>query len=180
MQMTDRLSCPHCYTGAACSLVHFGNGAWLSCAAVMSRKDDLMMESAVDFSRDSSRRQKVPAELVICEWDPVEPMTEFLKIAAGAPRGIGRALIKVYRITLSPLIGMHCRHLPTCSDYADQAIERHGLWAGGWMTVARLTRCHPLGTSGLDLVPQTPPGRARWYLPWRYGSWSWRNRDETV
>jgi len=38
-------------------------------------------------------------------------------------------------------------------------------------------RCHPLGSSGLDFVPPSPPPGARWYLPWRYGKWSWRNRD---
>jgi putative membrane protein insertion efficiency factor len=89
------------------------------------------------------------------------------------PRLAGRALIKLYRYTLSPLIGFHCRHLPTCSDYADTALERYGLWAGGWMTLGRLMRCHPFGTSGLDLVPDAPPERARWYLPWRYGRWKW-------
>lgn len=87
------------------------------------------------------------------------------------PRHCGRALVKAYRYTLSPLVGFHCRHLPTCSDYADQALERHGLWAGGWMTLARLLRCHPFGTSGLDFVPQSVPARARWYLPWRYARW---------
>jgi uncharacterized protein len=82
-----------------------------------------------------------------------------------------RTLIAAYRLTLSPLIGYHCRHLPTCSQYADEAIERHGFWAGGWMTLARLLRCHPFGTSGLDFVPTTPPANARWFLPWRYGRW---------
>jgi len=88
------------------------------------------------------------------------------------PRRAGRGLIKVYRYTLSPLVGYHCRHLPTCSEYADEAIERHGLWAGGWMTLARLLRCQPWGTSGIDRVPTTAPHRACWYLPWRYGRWS--------
>ena len=69
-----------------------------------------------------------------------------------APRLAGRGLIKAYQYTLSPLVGFDCRHLPTCSDYADQAIERYGLWAGGWMTLARLLRCQPFGTSGLDFV----------------------------
>jgi uncharacterized protein len=84
---------------------------------------------------------------------------------------LARALIAAYRITLSPLIGNACRHLPTCSQYADEAIQRHGFWAGGWMTLARLLRCHPFGTSGLDFVPRTPPANAKWYLPWRYGRW---------
>jgi hypothetical protein len=88
-----------------------------------------------------------------------------------APRRAGRGLITAYRYTLSPLVGFRCRHLPTCSDYADQALERFGLWAGGWMTLARLIRCHPLGTSGLDFVPQAPPAGSCWYLPWRFGRW---------
>ena len=79
-------------------------------------------------------------------------------------------MVKVYRYTLSPLVGFNCRHLPTCSDYADQAIERFGLWAGGWMTLARLLRCQPWGTHGLDFVPDALPQKARWYMPWRYAT----------
>ena len=97
---------------------------------------------------------------------------------ARAPRVVGRAAIKAYRYTLSPLIGYDCRHLPTCSEYGEEAIERFGLWAGGWMTLARLCRCHPWGTSGLDFVPERKPGRSRWFLPWRYGRW--RGTNDTV
>jgi putative membrane protein insertion efficiency factor len=91
--------------------------------------------------------------------------------ARNAPRLLGRALVWAYRHTFSALVGFHCRHLPTCSEYADEAIGRFGLWAGGWMTLARLCRCQPWGTSGLDFVPAAPPAGARWYLPWRYGLW---------
>jgi uncharacterized protein len=87
------------------------------------------------------------------------------------PRNAGRAMIWIYRHTLSALVGFNCRHLPTCSVYGDQAIERFGLWAGGWMTLARLLRCQPWGTSGIDNVPLTRPPGARWYLPWRFGRW---------
>jgi putative membrane protein insertion efficiency factor len=87
------------------------------------------------------------------------------------PRNAGRAMIWLYRHTLSPLVGYNCRHLPTCSVYGDEAIERFGLWAGGWMTLARLLRCQPWGTSGIDNVPLTRPPGARWYLPWRFGRW---------
>src|SRR5436305_1170784 len=87
------------------------------------------------------------------------------------PRNAGRALIWLYRHTLSPLVGYNCRHLPTCSIYGDEAIARFGLWAGGWMTLARLLRCHPWGTSGIDNVPAEKPEGARWYLPWRFGRW---------
>ena len=60
---------------------------------------------------------------------------------ARAPRIAGRGLVRVYRYTLSPLIGYDCRHLPTCSHYSEEAIDRFGLWAGGWMALARITRC---------------------------------------
>jgi uncharacterized protein len=94
---------------------------------------------------------------------------------ASVPRRAARGLVTVYRYTFSPLVGFHCRHLPTCSAYADQALERFGLWAGGWMTLARLLRCHPWGTSGLDLVPEGLRPDAHWYLPWRYARWRGTN-----
>src|SRR5260370_40883036 len=94
----------------------------------------------------------------------------FLCIAHG-PRLAARGLVWIYRYTFSALVGFHCRHLPTCSQYADEALDRFGLWAGGWMTLARLCRCHPWGTSGLDIVPQALAERSHWDLPWRYGRW---------
>jgi len=94
-----------------------------------------------------------------------------LDAARRAPRIMGRGLIAIYRYTLAAFVGYECRHLPTCSHYADEAIGRFGLWAGGWMTLARLLRCHPWGTSGLDVVPTTLPEGAHWYRPWRYGFW---------
>jgi len=96
---------------------------------------------------------------------------------ARLPRLAARGLIGAYRLTFSALVGLQCRHLPTCSVYADEAIGRFGLWAGGWMTLARLCRCHPFGTSGLDFVPPALPHRSRWYLPWRYGRWRGTNDD---
>jgi uncharacterized protein len=96
------------------------------------------------------------------------------------PRNAARGMIWVYRHTLSPLVGYNCRHLPTCSVYGDEAIERFGLWAGGWMTLARLLRCQPWGTSGIDNVPLTKPPGARWYLPWRFGRWRGVNAPEIL
>ncbi|MGH7783460.1 MAG: membrane protein insertion efficiency factor YidD [Candidatus Binatia bacterium] len=78
--------------------------------------------------------------------------------------------IRAYQLTLSSIAGSHCRHLPTCSDYMDEAIARHGLWAGGAMGIARLLRCHPWGTAGFDPVPKTLPRPARWWLPWTYAA----------
>jgi putative membrane protein insertion efficiency factor len=93
----------------------------------------------------------------------------------GVPRRAARGLVTVYRYTFSPLVGFHCRHLPTCSAYADEALDRFGLWAGGWMTLARLLRCHPWGTSGLDVVAEGLPPDSRWYAPWRYARWRGTN-----
>jgi putative membrane protein insertion efficiency factor len=94
---------------------------------------------------------------------------------ARVPRRAARGLVTVYRYALSPLVGFHCRHLPTCSAYADEALDRFGLWAGGWMTLARLCRCQPWGTSGLDVVPKELPADAHWYAPWRYARWRGTN-----
>jgi uncharacterized protein len=98
-------------------------------------------------------------------------LSAVLDIMNRLPALAGRGMVNAYRYTLSPLVGFRCRHLPTCSEYADEALARHGLWAGSWMTLARLTRCHPWGTAGLDFVSYSLPGKARWYLPWRYGRW---------
>lgn len=85
-----------------------------------------------------------------------------------------RALIKIpihiYRWTLKPIIGLECRHEPTCSAYALEAIDTNGAWKGFWLTVSRLSRCHPWGTHGYDPPPDL---RAVSYpfQPWRYGRW---------
>jgi putative membrane protein insertion efficiency factor len=62
-------------------------------------------------------------------------------------------LIRGYQLTLSPFFGGACRFVPSCSAYAREAIERHGAWRGSWLALRRLSRCHPLGSSGLDPVP---------------------------
>lgn len=86
-----------------------------------------------------------------------------------------KALLKLpihaYRWTLKPLVGWDCRHLPTCSEYALQAIDLNGAWRGGWLTASRLCRCHPWGTHGFDPVPDIRDQRHR-LAPWRYGRWS--------
>ncbi len=79
-------------------------------------------------------------------------------------------VIRAYQLTLSSIAGSHCRHLPTCSAYMDEAIARHGLWAGGAMGIARLLRCNPWGTSGFDPVPKTLPSHARWWRPWTFAA----------
>ena len=63
-------------------------------------------------------------------------------------------LINGYQWLISPVLGPHCRHLPTCSEFALEAFERHGLWLGTALSIGRLLRCHPWGTSGYDPVPE--------------------------
>jgi uncharacterized protein len=85
-------------------------------------------------------------------------------------------LVTLYRYTLSSVMGRQCRHLPSCSEYTIDALALHGAWAGGWMGFARICRCRPGGTSGLDFVCEAIPDKARWYTPWRYGLWKSTNK----
>jgi putative membrane protein insertion efficiency factor len=126
---------------------------------------------------DSARRRKarVINHFGVGTMIPVKFESRMPQVLLRAPRTAGRALVKAYRFGLAPLIGMNCRHLPSCSEYADEALDRYGLWAGSWMMLARILRCHPWGTSGLDFVPATLHERARWWLPWRYGRWRGTN-----
>jgi uncharacterized protein len=63
------------------------------------------------------------------------------------------SLIRVYQFTLSPLLGPACRFYPSCSEYAYQAILRHGPVKGSFLAVKRILRCHPFHPGGVDPVP---------------------------
>ncbi|MCZ6565388.1 MAG: membrane protein insertion efficiency factor YidD [Gammaproteobacteria bacterium] len=65
------------------------------------------------------------------------------------------SLIKAYRFILSPWLGMHCRFHPTCSVYAIEAIQQHGVLHGSYLAIKRLGRCHPWHEGGIDPVPDT-------------------------
>lgn len=62
-------------------------------------------------------------------------------------------LIRGYKILISPLLPRSCRFHPTCSVYAMEAIERFGVFRGGWLAVRRILRCHPFHPGGYDPVP---------------------------
>ena len=62
-------------------------------------------------------------------------------------------LIKIYQWLISPLLGPQCRFTPTCSHYALQAFQKYGLFKGFWLSVKRISRCHPWGGHGEDPVP---------------------------
>ncbi len=61
--------------------------------------------------------------------------------------------VRGYRLLISPWLGRNCRFAPTCSEYALEALERHGAARGGWLALRRICRCHPWGGEGFDPVP---------------------------
>ncbi len=89
---------------------------------------------------------------------------------------------RVYKLTLSPLIGQQCRYLPTCSDYAAECVRMHGAWAGSWLGLARLCRCRPGGGDGYDPAPLVCEAVSA-LTPWKYGQWqvveNGQSSDET-
>ena len=76
-------------------------------------------------------------------------MNQLLKILALPFIGV----IRLYQKLISPLLGAQCRYTPTCSQYGVEALKKHGLFKGFWLTVKRIARCHPWGGSGYDPVP---------------------------
>ncbi len=62
-------------------------------------------------------------------------------------------MIRVYQLTLSPLLGNSCRYEPSCSRYTYEAVQRYGWAKGSWMGVKRIARCHPFAKGGYDPVP---------------------------
>jgi len=61
-------------------------------------------------------------------------------------------LIKIYQLGISPIIGPKCRFTPTCSQYGKEALQKYGIFKGGWMTIKRIARCNPWGGHGYDPV----------------------------
>jgi len=62
--------------------------------------------------------------------------------------------VRAYQVCLGPFFGGGCRFHPSCSNYAAEAIERHGARHGSWLAVRRVLRCHPFSAGGVDLVPR--------------------------
>jgi len=79
------------------------------------------------------------------------------ELDGGMVRATMRAAVRAYQLLVSPLLPPSCRFLPSCSDYAIQAIERHGAGRGSGLALWRLARCHPWGGSGYDPVPPLKP-----------------------
>jgi len=71
-------------------------------------------------------------------------------------RSLIKAVIQAYRWLISPLLGPNCRFYPSCSEYALEALDRHGALRGSWLAARRLLRCHPFHPGGYDPVPELP------------------------
>ena len=81
-------------------------------------------------------------------------------------------IIRAYQWFLRPVLPMSCRYWPSCSEYAIEAVRRHGPLRGGWLSAGRLARCHPWGGDGFDPVPE----RFR-FFPRRRGPTDSRDTD---
>ena len=81
------------------------------------------------------------------------------------PQRILIALVRGYRLLLSPWLGTSCRFEPTCSAYSLQALQTHGAAAGTYLTLRRLARCHPFCEGGHDPVPESAPPLFRHFSP---------------
>ncbi|WP_228840595.1 membrane protein insertion efficiency factor YidD [Parachlamydia sp. C2] len=69
------------------------------------------------------------------------------------PKKIFIFLIKIYQLTISPLLGLTCRFYPSCSHYMIEALQKHGIFKGAWLGLKRIARCHPWNPGGHDPVP---------------------------
>ncbi len=62
-------------------------------------------------------------------------------------------LVRIYQYAISPFLGRSCRHVPSCSEYMVDAVQKYGAFRGGWLGVKRVCRCHPWHPGGYDPVP---------------------------
>lgn len=74
-------------------------------------------------------------------------------VLADLPRRGLVGLIRAYQLVISPALPPACRFTPTCSQYALEAVRRHGALRGSWLALRRLARCHPFNPGGIDAVP---------------------------
>ncbi len=100
-------------------------------------------------SVDTHRRRAVG------KGSPTMPLSAILARTHTAANHALMGLVRLYQLTLSPFVGGQCRFYPTCSNYALQALESHGVLRGSWLALKRLLKCHPFHPGGVDLPPKT-------------------------
>jgi uncharacterized protein len=84
-----------------------------------------------------------------------EALSSGSRLSAG--QRLALAFLRAYKVALSPFFAGSCRFVPSCSDYASEAVTKFGVLRGGWLAARRLARCQPLGPYGLDPVPDRVP-----------------------
>lgn len=84
------------------------------------------------------------------EPNPTRSVFQWLAVMVSYPFIV---LIKIYQYIISPALGPKCRFTPTCSQYAVQALQKHGIVKGGWLAIRRISKCRPGGGHGYDPVP---------------------------
>ncbi len=90
-------------------------------------------------------------------WQHLKPTTEAPSSAPSVAAALVLALLRGYKLLISPYFAGSCRFLPSCADYARDAVMQQGALRGSWLALRRLARCHPFGSQGYDPVP--PGGR---------------------
>ena len=84
---------------------------------------------------------------------PLRFLRRLARLAVRLPALAVVGLLRLWQLLVSPVYGPTCRFYPSCTAYAMEAVDRHGLVRGGWLAVRRLARCHPWNPGGVDLVP---------------------------
>ena len=84
----------------------------------------------------------------------MEVVRLIISITGSFLTGVAVFIIKLYKIFISPLLPRACRYYPTCSTYSIEALQKHGLFRGGYLSAKRILSCNPLGKGGFDPVPE--------------------------
>ena len=95
--------------------------------------------------------------LEVIHWTLFSSLLFYLKMLTKINKAIALifvGLISFYQKWISPLFGPSCRFIPSCSAYGIEAVTKHGPWRGGWLTLKRLSKCHPFTPCGCDPVPE--------------------------
>jgi len=80
-------------------------------------------------------------------------LNNFILVISRTVAYIPIVLVKIYQIFISPFFPDSCRFIPTCSSYSIEALKKHGIIKGVWLTIRRISRCHPWGDHGYEPVP---------------------------
>src|SRR5258705_5162533 len=127
--------------------------AWTRLKVITARTSNEVFDTLAGHPADLSNPAKAGShepEETARVWDPA--LAGFSDSAGLAARAV-LALLRIYKLVVSPYYSGSCRFLPSCADYAREAVMRHGAARGSWLAARRLARCHPFCAGGHDPVP---------------------------